>query len=220
MLYLFDIDGTLLRTGGAGRAAMNAAFSEAYGIPDAFDGIDFRGSLDSVLLDEVLALRGLPRSAEVTRAFQARYVSHLRARLSPPMGPGQERCPGVPHLLTRLAGRGRLGVVTGNWRRGAVVKLGAFGLASHFRSGAYGEDAPTREALVPIAIRRARRAGWRGNRVVMIGDTPSDVMAARAAGAVAVAVMTGWCTESEIVAAHPDLLLQDLEAGAEALLGL
>ena len=220
MLYLWDIDGTLVRCGGAGRDAMNLAFEAVYGVREGFQGVDFRGNVDSRLYREQCQRWGVASTPQSNAMFQSRYVAALTEGLRPAGRTDQVRCPGVPAILQKLAGHGTLGLVTGNWRAGAEVKLRAFGLWEWFQVGAFGEDADQREGLVALAIQRAREMGVDVGRVVMTGDTPDDVRAARAGGARAVAVQTGWSDVASLRAAGPDALLVDLAFAEEIFLGM
>jgi phosphoglycolate phosphatase len=217
MLWLFDIDGTLLRSAGAGRAAMGRSFEALYGVRDAFADVDFRGVLDDGVLRRACARWDTPYERE-------RFVAHFEAELSdgldPALHPDQQLCPGVPAVLDAVLARGTIGLVTGNWRVGARAKLRAFGLWGRFPVGGFSDDGPTRAALIQVATERARAAGYPVDRVVMIGDTPNDVHAAHEAGAVSVAVRTGWSEPESLVAAGPDLLLPDLARGLPELLAL
>ncbi len=219
-LLLFDIDGTLLRTQGAGRQALDEAFLAVHGWADATAGVSLAGATDGGILAAVAARFGPVDEP----AVRTRYLRRLAERV---VEPGRATaCAGVHALLERLAGRAHCGILTGNWRAGAAVKLQAVGLErpaagpTPWFEGAYGDDSADRDALVPIARRRALEAGLRFDRVVVIGDTPADVRCARAGGAVAVAVETGFATREELRAAGPDLLLGDLDRGAGWLLAL
>ena len=122
-------------------------------------------------------------------------------------------CPGVRRLIGRLRRAGvRLGLVTGNFTRIGWKKVELAGLKRHFAMGVFGEMGKDRTALLKIAIRQARLHGWiqNGTRVSMIGDTPSDVLAARGNGVLAVAVSTGLCAREELLAFSPDVLVDDL----------
>lgn len=214
-LVLFDIDGTLLRTRGAGRESLDEAFWALYGWGDATEGVHIAGSTDGAILRDVCArfgaldAAGAPEVDEAT--LRAAYLSALARRLAEP---GRiEVCPGVFPLLTALRGRVHLGILTGNWRAGATLKLGAVGLLDWFGVGAYGDDAVDRNALVPVARGRADALGLAYDRVVVLGDTPSDVACARAGGAVAIAVETGFASPDEIAAAGPDLQVVDFARG-------
>lgn len=217
-LLLFDIDGTLLRTRGAGRDALDEAFREVCGWEDATAGISLAGATDGGIVAGVAARFGAVDPATGRHrvdvdAVRAVYVRALRRRLEEP--DRVEVCPGVHALLDALAGRAHLGLLTGNWRAGAALKLAAAALDRPWVDGAYGDDAADRNLLVPIARARAEAAGLRFRRVIVIGDTPADVACARAGGAVAVAVETGFAAHGELVAARPDLLLPDLDRGRD-----
>lgn len=217
-LLLFDIDGTLLRTRGAGRDALDVAFSEVHGWEGATQGVSLAGATDGGIVRDVAARFGHPAELVDVDAVRARYLAALAPRLREP-GRSQA-CPGVAELLERLRGRAHLGLLTGNWRAGAFLKLGAIGLEEGWIDGAYGEDAVDRDALVPVARARATAAGVSYRRVVVIGDTPADVSCARAGGAIAVAVETGFASPGDLAASRPDLVLPDLARGAAWLLAL
>lgn len=214
VLYLWDIDGTLLNTGGAGRRALNAAFEHEFGVADAFADVPFAGRTDLGILRDAFERAGLARSND--RLLDA-YLPRLQAELdrrTPTV------LPGVHAALDAAAGQGHNALLTGNLRRGAVAKLRSVALWSRFAVGAYGTDAEDRNDLVPIARSRARAAGLRFDRVVVIGDTPADVACARAGDALAVAVCTGWSGRDALIQAQPDALIDDLGQGLQALLAL
>jgi phosphoglycolate phosphatase-like HAD superfamily hydrolase len=221
-LFLFDIDGTILRTHGAGREALDEAFARVCGWKDATVGVPIGGSTDSAIVRGVAARFGVawpdddaaPWDAQ---AFEDAYLDGLSRRLATGRA---ERCPGVTDLLEALVGRAHVALVTGNWPAGARMKLAAVGLDGRFALGAFGDDAVDRNALVPIACARAREAGWSWSRAVVVGDTPADVACARAGGAMAIAVETGFSPSPDLAAAGPDLLIRDLDAGRGAVLAL
>ncbi len=213
-LVLFDIDGTLLRTGGAGREALDDAIAHVHGWPTATRGIDVAGSTDRVILEAVGAAFG----AAVDHAgVEAHYLEGLRRRLD-----DRARTvvlPGVRRLVSSLEGRATVGLLTGNWVSGATLKLIAAELHEAFAFGAYADDGPDRNALLPVALTRARARGWAGKGpVLVIGDTLNDIRCARSGGAVAVAVATGFHSVEVLRAEGPDLLLPDLEHGHDAVL--
>ena len=219
VLWLYDIDGTILSTEGAGRASMGQAFEQCFGVSDAFAGLSFAGATDSGITGRAFSAAGLPPQQDRLRGA---YLPLLSGRLS-------ERtpllCPGIQAILLRTAMVGHNALLTGNWRAGARVKLEAVALARPFERGerllgAFGGDAADRNLLVPIAEAQARAAGLVFDRTVVIGDTPRDVECARAGNAMAVAVCTGWSSREELEKSSPDLLLEDLVVGADALLGL
>ena len=219
----FDIDGTLIRRAGPHhREALIEAVRRATGLETTIDGIPLHGMLDPEILTAMMrnagASRALSRRAmpEVQRHAQAIY-----ARRCPTLE--RKVCPGVRRLLGRLRRAGvRLGLVTGNFTRIGWKKVERAGLKHYFSMGVFGEMGKDRAALLRIAVRPARLRGWiqNGTRVSLVGDTPSDVNAARANGVVAVAVSTGLCTREELLAYSPDALVEDLlSLPVEALIG-
>ncbi len=220
ILWLFDIDGTLLRSDSAGRQAMDRSFHALYGVSGAFDEVDFRGALDDGVLARAFEAWSIPGGRAERDRFVAHFAGELRRGMCPARNAEQRLCPGVPAVLDALEPRGPLALVTGNWKVGARAKLGAFDLWGRFPFGGFSDDGSTRAALIRVATRCARERGLTPHRVVMIGDTPNDVNAAREAGAVAVAVQTGWTEPEALSASGPDLLLPDLERGLDALLAL
>lgn len=213
-LVLFDIDGTLLLSGGAGKRALNEAFRELFGVADAFDGIAVAGRTDPLLIDDALARCGLTAGADLRARFHDRYCELLAETIHSPL-PRKGLMPGVRPLLDRLDGRAdlRSALLTGNFARAAQIKLEYFGLWRHFACGAYGDDAASRDELVPVAMDRARRRGLdirSPTQVVVVGDTPLDIRCARAAGAWSVAVATGPFDTGELRSHGADQVLPDL----------
>ncbi len=224
-LVLFDIDGTLITTEGAGRAAMGEAAGRLFGRPDLFSRLSFAGAIDSEIVARALASGGLAPTPRRVGRLKAAYLRALRRRLA--RGGGRVY-PGVRDALALSAAHARVGLLTGNWREGARVKLSRFALWSHFSPGlgAYGQDAAVRDGLLPVAWRRARRFGGPPQRIIVIGDTPADVSCARAGAralvgpgvqVLAVAVCTGFASPELLADARPDLLLPDLQRGLAAL---
>lgn len=220
-LVLFDIDGTLLTSRGAGRESLDVAFEAVHGWAAATAGLSLAGATDGGIVRDVARRFGVTAESIDLARVQARYYEALEERLAEP---GRARaCAGVHALVERLRGTVHLGLLTGNWREGARRKLAAIGMEEGWEPGAFGDDAVDRDALVPVARARARAAGLEVARVIVVGDTPADVSCARAGGAIAVAVETGFATREALRAAGPDLLLPDLERGGpwfEALLGV
>jgi phosphoglycolate phosphatase len=190
ILYLFDIDGTLLRARGSGSRAFDAVIAAQHGIAEACRGMRFGGKTDPALLDEVLiARRGHAATAGEREAFLLAYVPRLEVELGKR---GVDVLPGAPEALHYLAALSdvRLGIATGNVRAGAELKLRRAQLDGCFGFGGYGCDSPRRAELVARAIERGR--GHHEIRdVVVVGDTVHDIAAARACGAIACAVTTG-----------------------------
>jgi phosphoglycolate phosphatase-like HAD superfamily hydrolase len=212
-LVLFDIDGTLTRGAGPNhRAALESAILQVTGVTATTQGIPVHGMLDHVILTLMLRAAGIP-DAEATRvlpavmeAAQDLYqigVPDLRDKL----------CPGLPHVLEEMARRDVvLALVTGNLTRIGWHKLTRAGIRDHFRFGAFGEMAPTRGDLAKLAIAHARNEGLIGanSKISLIGDAASDILAARDADIQSISVRTGIAPLEELVAAGPDVLLDDL----------
>jgi phosphoglycolate phosphatase len=213
-LVLFDIDGTLVNTGGAGTEAMNRAFAELYQIADAFANIHMSGKTDPAILAEALVHHQLQPVDSILETFHERYIFHLRHTIQQPKRP-RRLMPGIPGLLEALAPRSDvlLGLLTGNFARGAQLKLESFGIWQYFRLGAYGSDSSDRNVLVPVAQERACAllgCDFPSKQTVVIGDTPRDIACAQAHGARVVAVATGNYSLDELQQYRPDYCLADL----------
>jgi len=227
-LVLFDIDGTLLLSAGAGRRAILAALGDD--IPDLarVKGIRFDGKTDPQIVAELLEAAGdpAPRDAARVALVLSRYVAHLEQDLVL-HGHRTRLMPGIPALLDALEAEAGvvLGLLTGNVVLGARLKLRAAGLdPDRFVVGAFGSDHAERDALPPIAARRAEAHFGRvptGAEVVIIGDTPADVACGACIGARTVAVATGGFGVPELTAtgAHAVFLdFSDLALAREAIL--
>lgn len=224
-ILLFDIDGTLLLSGRAGYRALTRTFEELFGVPRGFDGIPVAGRTDELILTAAAERARVTLDAPTRARFHRRYCELFAGEIHFP-GPRKGLMPGVARLLETLArvDAVRCGLVTGNFAEPARIKLEHFGLRRYFGFGAYGDDAPVRDALVPIAVERARRARVEVRRpddVVVIGDTPLDVRCAAAAGARSVAVATGSYDEAALRESGADAVLSDFsdaETAADVLL--
>lgn len=227
-LVLFDIDGTILLTAGAGRRAITAALAEYMGDRVAFQQIRFDGKTDPQIVSELLAAAGDPgpHDHDHVRALCERYVALLERELA--TATGTRLMPGFPAILDRLEAEAGvvLGLLTGNLERGAALKLRAAGIdPGRFKVGAYGSDAAHRPDLPPIAALRAEPFFGRtpaGGEVVIIGDTPADVACGAGIGARAVAVATGSYTVAELAACGAHAVFADLgdtDRALEAILG-
>ena len=228
-LLLFDIDGTLVLTGGAGSRAMARAFKETHGLDEALKTVDLAGRTDRIIIRDALTQAGLDvhiDEAELRRFRQA-YVACLREEIHRDGVGHRGLLPGVRPLLEALSQRDdvRLALLTGNFRDSAEIKLAAFDVWRYFAWGAFADDAIERDDLIGIA--HARHADEHGaaiapDAVVIIGDTPHDIRCARAGGAKAVAVATGKYDLAALERHAPDVLFKDLtdtEAVLQALLG-
>ena len=220
-LLLFDVDGTLIYSGGAGRQAMMTAFQQMYGVEDGLKDISMFGMTDPLILKEALDNHGLEwRDADVEK-FRKIYVDLLRIAIREPY-PEKKVLPGVVDLLEEISLHPGLirSLLTGNWKEGSDIKLGYFDLNHYFERGAFSDDSPIREELVPIAVRRceeARGIRLRPEDVFIIGDTPRDIQCARPFGARVLAVATGMHTQDQLLAERPDYMLRDLSDTQEVM---
>ena len=213
-LFLFDVDGTLVTARGAGRLAIGHALASTYGSTGPIETYDFRGRTDPRIVWDLMREAGLDDArieAGLTACFEA-YVAELERLI----GDGERVTvmPGIGDLVRALATRDDavVGLLTGNIEPGARVKLRPTRLWPLFRIGAFGSDDMDRRRLPAVACERARHAtGQRFGfeQVTIIGDTPLDVDCARACGAVAVAVATGFHPAEDLRACAPDLLFAD-----------
>lgn len=217
-LLLFDIDGTLLDTQGAGRAALGSAMVDVYGETGPIDEFPFHGKTDPAIVRALLRAAGRT-DADVDAGLPALWVAYIDylddelARRTDVLA----ICVGVTELLAEAGAAGdlALGLVTGNVEAGAWRKLRACGLNGSFGVGAFGSDSEHREHLPPIAMERARASlgvAFRPETVIVIGDTPEDVRCARSSGVTAVAVASGRYTEEELSDHGPDHLFENLAA--------
>ncbi len=213
-LVLFDIDGTLIDTGGAGMRALDRVFEEFYDKPNVFANYSFSGKVDKrILLDAFEQLwQREPTPAEI-EAVRSGYLERLDEELAntPHL---YKVLPGVRPLLERLRSAGiPTGLATGNLEEGAERKLGLGDLWQFFPFGGYGSDHEHRGELTRIGIERAQKhtgANFAPEAVVIVGDSPLDIKAARYNNARVIGVLTGWDPPEDMVAAKPDLLLDDL----------
>jgi phosphoglycolate phosphatase len=218
-LVLFDIDGTLIDTGGAGRFGLQESFRTVFGMDDiesAVSRVRFDGKTDPTIIADIAREAGIA-AVEVEARYtelQEAYLHVLRRELGAP-NPKRRVMPGVRHLLDVLAARPDvfLGLITGNIEEGARVKLDAFSLNRYFVDGGFASDHPERNEIARIAHEKlSRRAGFRfpADRVMVVGDTELDVDCARANAFRAIAVESGWVPRDRLEAAAPDTLLGDL----------
>lgn len=214
-LLLFDIDGTILTTPGTGRRAVEKALTDVFGRSISTTGITFSGKTDPQIIREVLVAADLASDVIDARFDEAimAYTSVMGDLLNPD---DYTVFPGLRPLLDRLADHPRvtLGLLTGNVESMAYLKLRHVGLDSYFPFGAFGSDAPDRNALPPIALDRARaRTGYpfNGSETLIIGDTEHDIRCSRVIGAQAVAVCTGHYSREDLAEHEPDHIFDDLE---------
>ena len=220
-LVLFDIDGTLLMSGGAGKRAMIAAFDELFGIENAFENVHMYGRTDPEIFRHALDLHGLEWRDDKAEAFKRRYFQLIEIKMQEP-GNAKRLMPGIPVILDLLGNihNVHLGLLTGNWRRSAIIKLNFFNLANYFSIGAFADDSEIREELLPYAVERYRSMlglEVEPRNVFVVGDTPRDVQCARPHNATTVAVATGWTESDELARENPDYLFKDLSDASSFL---
>lgn len=216
-LYLFDIDGTLLRLDGAGRQALGCAFGDVFSVPSPHSSmrlIRFEGSTDEAILqDAVRRMRLAPEVfAQNRERFEVSYLGYLEGLVA---GMGAECVlPSVVRALEVLKQRGAaLGLLTGNSEAGARAKLKPFGLNRFFPAGAFGSDHADRTVLAGLARSRLEKDSGRcfpPRDVFVVGDSVMDVRCGKAHGFSTVAVTTGWTPREDLLKERPDYLLDDL----------
>jgi phosphoglycolate phosphatase len=201
----FDIDGTLLYAKGSGRIAFADAFREAYGVEVDMAHINFAGATDTRVVEQLVRENGLEMDPAKIRHFFKRLAVHLDANMAkhPPIV-----FPGVVHFLERVSKHWKLALVTGNIRETAYLKLKHGGLDAYFTDiGGFGDDDGDRNRMAALALERA--GSPEGS--FLLGDTPSDIEAARSNGMVSVAVCNGQFDRATLEAEHPDIVVDSFE---------
>jgi phosphoglycolate phosphatase len=211
-LLLWDIDGTLLTSSGAGMRALETALTKVFGLTGSLADIEYAGRTDRWILRQVFAKFHLPASEENFARYFDGYVAELPDQLA---RGGSRVLPGVLALIEEASRRPGIaqGLLTGNLRRGAEAKLGRFDLWRYFPFGAFADDSEDRSQLGPHALARASRhhggACFSPERVWVIGDTPHDISCGRAIGARTLAVATGNFTVADLATHRPTAVLPD-----------
>jgi phosphoglycolate phosphatase-like HAD superfamily hydrolase len=211
-LVLFDIDGTLIDSGGAGIRSLNLAFEEYFSVKDAFTGMNLAGKTDIQILREALARHSMDDHDRNIAVLCVSYISHLREQIE---NPGRHLKPGIMEAIEILCTMDAtyLGLLTGNIEEGARIKLDPFGLNRYFPVGAFGNDHEDRNMLLPVAIERFRvHSGMRISKreCIVIGDTPRDVDCAKIHGALSIAVATGPYSYESLALSGADAVLRDM----------
>lgn len=223
-LLLFDIDGTLLTSGGAGEKALRLALKDRFGCDDDLANVEIAGKTDSGIARRIFASHGIEATAENLSAFYDGYLHHLALELPKTNG---RLLPGIVELLEALKSRPQvaMALLTGNLSGGAKLKLNHYGVWHYFEFGAYADDHHDRNELGRFARERALEkhgVEFPADQIFVLGDTPHDIECARAIGAKSVAIATGGCTREKLAAHKPDFLFDDLSnvQGVIATLGL
>jgi phosphoglycolate phosphatase len=214
-LILFDIDGTLIRTGGAGVKAFARTFASEFKVTDGFERLKFAGRTDTGLVREFFSFHHIEPTHENLQRFFQHYVFWLDLLLKECPG---EVCPGVwelIHGLQALPQAPLLGLLTGNIRLGAEIKLRRYNLWEVFQTGAFGDEHEDRSQIAALARERGSRILGRelqGEEVLVIGDTPLDIHCAKAIRAKVLAVASGGAELAELKRHQPDWAIPDLRA--------
>jgi phosphoglycolate phosphatase len=214
LAILFDIDGTLITTGGAGARSWSWAFETLYGVPADIGGFSEDGMTDPDVARGTFrgALGREPSERELARLLAA-YLERIPHEVE--TSEGYRVLPGVQSLLERLRHKGYLmGVVTGALEAAAHIKLARGDLNGFFAFGGYGSDSSDRDELTRVAVERASATLGRSidaAKVTVLGDTPKDIHAARAVGAVAIGVATGHYSVDDLRSAGADVAVRNLE---------
>ena len=213
-LVLFDIDGTLIHTDGAGVKAFGKAFEMQFKIPNGTQGMKFAGRTDTGLARELFLKHGIETSRENFQLFFECYLNwlaHLLTQLRGDIFPGVWR---FIYDLQSLPNPPMLGLLTGNLRLGAELKLRHFNVWDFFQFGAFADDHEQRNEIAKMAHHRGSRLlgrELRGEEILVIGDTPLDIECGRAIGAKVLAVATGGSTLAELELHRPTWAVTDLE---------
>jgi phosphoglycolate phosphatase len=222
-LVLFDIDGTLVRTGGAGVEAFRKVFAAEFGATDGFERLKFAGRTDTGLVREFFEFHKIPMTPENTQRFFEHYVfllDHILAQNTHrPIAGVMEFIAGLRALPYPPA----LGLLTGNIRLGAEIKLRHCGIWEIFEIGAFADDGEDRSHIAAAARERGRRLlgqKLRGEEILVVGDTPHDIRCGKFIGAKVLAVATGGATLDELKDHPADRAVEDLtEVSAKEIVG-
>ncbi len=218
-LLLFDIDGTLIDSGGAGIQSLKDVLQQKFGISDDLHGVEIAGKTDTGIVHQILRKQKIAIDDATTAAFLDLYIEFLAREL--PLRKGTI-LPGVQELLLRLQERPQnvLGLLTGNLERGAKLKLSHYGLWDFFEFGAFADDHHDRNELGPFAQRRAREKhaiNFAAAAIDVIGDTPHDIACGKAIGARTIAVATGSFAREQLAEHKPDRIVDDFSEVEEVM---
>lgn len=209
-VILFDIDGTLIHDGGAGKLAMIKAFQEIFGICHHFDTM--AGKTDPGILKQAIQSHNIKEETNKIKHFKEYYLELLAKNIKKDLL-GKKIYPGVRELLDQLNKykNVKLGLLTGNLKTSAYIKLAYFDLEHYFNFGAFGDDSILRDDLLPYALKRCNdRTKLNSQDVVVIGDTPNDIRCARINGSKSIGVATGRYSTEELIQKGADFVLKDL----------
>lgn len=212
-LLLFDIDGTLMRTAGVGKKSFNLAFRKIFGFKDAFENIEMMGRTDPLIVEEALKKFEVEADDDQIEKFRNLYYQILEEMIEEPHA-GKRLCPGIDFLLNELEDNDNYipGILTGNWRYSAYLKLRHFEIDGYFKTGVFADDTPNRDEMVPLAIHRVAEEfniNVSPEKIIVLGDTPRDIHAAKPHGAITIGVATGFHDIQELEEAEADYVFDD-----------
>lgn len=210
-LILFDIDGTLIDSGGAGVRSLDLAFRKVFSIANAFQDISMAGKTDTQIIKEGFRKHGISENGQMDEVIDA-YLENLREEIR---NDRKHTKPCIYEFLDELSlfKDAALGLLTGNLEKGARIKLEPFRLNEYFPSGAFGSDDEDRNKLLPVAVKRFEELLQDGINIqesIIIGDTPRDVECAHIYGALCIGVATGPYSFESLVKAGADYVVNDL----------
>lgn len=217
-LVLFDIDGTLIDSGGAGTRSLNNAFRDLFSLESAFHGIRMAGKTDTEIIKEGLLKHGISIDGNLDAVVNS-YLENLEKEIQ---NNRKHLKPGVYELLEHLNSKSDtgLGLLTGNIEPGARIKLESFDINRYFSSGAFGSDDEDRNNLLPIAVKRFEELFQKRIEIdncIIVGDTPRDVACAHIYQALCIGVTTGPYSFEDLVEAGADIVVKNLSDHAELL---
>ncbi len=212
-LFLFDVDGTLINSGNAGRMALERVFREIYEVENAMSGIVPDGKTDIEIIKEILQRKTEIENIDdgIVDFIISEYIKNLEETIN---NPHYRVIDGAKEFVQKIhySKRNIAGLATGNIEMGARVKLKPAGLLKYFKFGGYGSDSESRVEILKIAFERARKfADEEIERVYVVGDTPRDIRAAKEAGFISVAVATGNYKMDDLFKEGPDFLFSSLK---------
>ena len=210
-LVLFDIDGTLIDSGGAGVRSLDLALKDLFSIENGFHGISMAGKTDTQIIKEGIMKHGLSANGTIDAVIKT-YLNYLRREIN---NDRKHVKPGIYEVLEELRPLQDLGLglLTGNIEEGARIKLEPFRLNEYFPAGAFGSDDEDRNNLLPIAVKRFEELFQQkieADNCIIVGDTPRDVECAHIYGAMCIAVATGPYSYDDLIEAGADYVVHDL----------
>lgn len=212
-LFLFDLDWTLVYTGGAGVRALNYTFEKHFHIPHAMKTVTPDGKTDPAIIREMIRvhLQRDPKAGEIDSLCRG-YIDRLRVEVA--AGEGYRVMPGIPEFLKALSKRQDVlvGLGTGNLEEGAHIKLERAQLMPHFKFGGFSSDSEDRAKVLTAAVKRGEALAGHSvapRQAYVIGDNVRDVQAGKTIGATTVAVATGPMPYEELAKTEPDFLFHD-----------